>query len=44
MLALNSPGPGASQSLIGLGGGAVLWLAGTRRLGLLDELRRRVRR
>ncbi len=41
-LALNSPGVGISQPVIGLGAGAVLWVAGMRRLGVLDELRRRV--
>ena len=43
-LALNSPGVSQSQPVIGLGCGLVLWVAGMRRLGLLDELRRRVRR
>lgn len=41
-LALNSPGIGVSQPVIGLGAGAILWIAGMRRLGVLDELRRRV--
>ncbi|TCK25412.1 hypothetical protein EV378_1219 [Pseudonocardia endophytica] len=41
-IALNSPGVGASQPVIGLGAGAVLFVAGMRRLGVLDELQRRV--
>lgn len=43
-LALNSSGVSQSQPVIGLGCGLVLWVAGMRRLGLLDELRRRLRR
>ena len=41
-LALNSPGVGVSQPVIGLGAGAILFVAGMRRLGVLDELRRRI--
>lgn len=44
-LALNSvdtQGVGPSQPVIGLGCGAILWVAGMRRLGVLDDLRRRV--
>lgn len=43
-LALNSSGVGQSQPVIGLGSGLVLWVAGMRRLGLLDELRRHLQR
>lgn len=43
-LALNSAGVSQSQPVLGLGSGLVLWVAGMRRLGVLDEMRRRVRR
>lgn len=42
-LALNSSGVSQSQPVLGLGCGLVLWVAGMRRLGLIDEMRRRLR-
>lgn len=44
LLALTSAGATGPQGLVGYGGAAVVWLAGAVRLGLLGELRARVRR
>ena len=43
VLALGSAGQLYPQGLVGLGAGAVLWLFGAQRTGLLAELRQRSR-
>jgi hypothetical protein len=44
LLALNSGGAALPLGVVGLGGAAVLWLAGVRRIGFVEELRARVGR
>ncbi|MCW0214966.1 MAG: hypothetical protein OJJ54_16535 [Pseudonocardia sp.] len=44
LLALNSAGATLPQGVVGIGGGLLLWLAGSRRIGLFGELRSRVGR
>jgi hypothetical protein len=44
LLALNFGGAALPVGVVGIGGAAVLWLAGVRRTGLVEELRERVGR
>lgn len=44
LLALNTPGELYGRGLVGLGAGALLWLGGAYRTGMLGELRTRIGR